>query len=53
MTLFFAVYTPFLMFALFLLFSAKEAGKRKREAQARRIAEYRKSPASRILILND
>lgn len=35
------------------LFSADLAGKQRRAASERRIADYRKSPASRLLILND
>jgi hypothetical protein len=53
MMIFFAVYTPFLLFALFLQFSAPQIGKRRREAQTKYIAGYRKSRESQLLILND
>jgi hypothetical protein len=38
---------------LVVLFSADLTGVQRRAAQERRIAEYRRSPDSRLLILND
>jgi hypothetical protein len=38
---------------LVAIFAARLTGERRRAASEKRIAEYRKSPESRLLILND